>query len=325
MILQRTIQNGPRDATRYVKYLIRKETKCPPLWTKQPISLQLDTTNRKCNLNCIYCNPQSTFTKHGTGDLSLKLINYIIAELKRSKVQISHGYPFMNSDPTLEKRLPTITKTLKKHLHCLVLISTNGALYNRRHLLRDPNINDICFTISASNSKLYAQIHGKPLYTNVLKTIEWLTQNKYWHQRIQLRYILFHQNSHDLANWQQTFKDYMQEVRPLHWGATRTTSKKHKDSTALIETYKQQQIEKFTRLRVPCNCFHNLAISYEGKFMQCSDLPYTYNWGHVEEIDIMETYRKRLDLGLNHKGCRDCSQKNPHWKELFERFTLSPN
>jgi len=242
-------------------------------------------------------------------------------ELSQNKVHINVVYPFMNSDPLLETRLPTIVRLLKKKLHCLILISTNGVLYKRRHLLRDHNINDVCFTISAADNSTYAHVHGKPLFKNVLKTLLWIANYKFWNQRIQLRYILFKGNVDSLAKWQKLFKGYIQEVRPLHWGESRDKSVELQDSEyPPLKRYREMQIKKFQRLRVPCNCFHNLAISFDGKFMQCCDLPYEYNWGHVEEIDLMETWRKRLDLGLNHPACKGCSQINPDWKQLFEKY-----
>jgi len=321
LLFERTIQNGSHSAIRYTKSFLRKHLYLRPLWTVQPCSLQLDTTNKKCTLNCVYCNPQASFIKYGIGELPLSTIESVADELCRNKIQINDVYPFMNSDPLLEIRLPAIVNLLKKKLQCLILVSTNGVLYSRRHLLRNRDINDVCFSISAADESTYNYVHGKPLFQNVLKTIDWITQNKFWNQRIQLRYILFKENVDNLGKWQKLFKGYIQEVRPLHWGETREQSDQLRDSEhPLLKHYRELQLRKFKRLRAPCNCFHNLAISFDGKFMQCSDLPYEYNWGHIEEIDLMETWRKRLDLGLNHEACRSCNQMNPDWKQLFEKY-----
>jgi len=321
VLFERTIQNGFRSALQYTRSLVRKRLDYPPLWASQPVSLQLDTTNQKCTLNCVYCNPQASFIKYGTGKLPLSTINYVIDELAENHVQIAYVYPFMNSDPLLETRLPTIVRMVKKKLGSLILISTNGVLYKRRHLLRNRDINDVCFTVSASDPVTYEQVHGKPLFHSVLNTLTWISWHKFWNQRIQLRYILFKDNVQSLAKWQNLFKDYSQEIRPLHWGKTREKSDKLRDSEhPLLTHYQKMQIQKFQRLRVPCNCFHNLSISFDGKLMQCCDLPYENNWGHVEEIDLMETWRKRLDLGLNHPACKSCNQVNPEWKTLFEKY-----
>lgn len=320
--MERIAQDGVYPILRRMHHRVStKLTKQPPLWAVQPTSLQLDTTNRKCSLNCVYCNPQAHFIKYGVGDLSLNTIRHVLNELKRNKVTIHLAYPFMNSDPLLEKRLPTITKMIKKTLHSKILVSTNGVLYNRRFLLRDPNINDVCFTISASDADTYLKVHGKPFFGKALKTLRWLTHHKFWNQRIQVRYILFRQNVHSLPEWQTMFSQYTQEIRPLHWGETRQKSTTLQDNeTLVLDAYRKIQQEKFRTHKLPCNCFHNLAISFDGKLMQCCDLPYEQNWGHIEEIDLMETYWKRLDLGLNHPGCWGCNQVNPEWKQLFEEY-----
>jgi glutathione peroxidase-family protein len=114
------------------------------------------------------------------------------------------------------------------------------------------------------------------------------------------------------------------QVRPLHYGGDRTTSNRVKD--ALIKNmkdYYSRQQQNFAKNNMPCNCFHNFSVGYDGSFMQCCDLPYKYNWGHVEEIDIQEIWQKRLELGLNHPGCKECNQKNAEWKALFEKYVWS--
>jgi len=321
LLFGRTIHKGFYGTLKFAQSFLRKRLGLRPLWTIQPESLQLDTTNKKCSLNCVYCNPQANFIKYGTGELPLSTIESLVDTLCQGKVQINATYPFMNSDPLLETRLPTIVKMLKKKLHCSILIRTNGVLYKRRQLLRNRGINHVCFTISAVDSSTYERVHGKPLFQKALKTLRWITKHKFWNQRIQLRYILFKGNVHNLVKWQKLFKGYIQEIRPLHWGESRDKSVElQDDENPVLSKYREMQLQKFGRLRVPCNCFHNLAISFDGKFMQCPDLPYEYNWGHVEEIDVMETWRKRLDLGLNHKGCRGCIQVNSDWEQLFEKY-----
>jgi len=227
----------------------------------------------------------------------------------------------MNTDPLLEKRMPTITKIIHKKLKCQILISTNGVLYSQRHLLRDPYITDVCFTISAATPELYQKVHGKPLFDQAVKTLFWLHKSKFWNQRIWLRYILFGDNLHELEAWKKMFQMFPQEVRPLHYGGDRNVSNKLKATLdEKISAYYNKQQHFFKNNNLPCNCFHNLSIGYDGSFMQCCDLPYKYNWGHVEEIDLLETWQKRLELGLNHIGCRQCNQKNPDWEALFEKY-----
>jgi sulfatase maturation enzyme AslB (radical SAM superfamily) len=291
-----------------------------PMWACQPVSLQIDTTNRRCPLDCVYCNPQHNFIEN-VGDLPISTIEHVAKELERNGIFINYARPWMNTDPTVENRLPEICAILKKHLGCRIDLFTNGVLFNRRHMLVDKNVDDIRFTISASNDKLYAEVHGRPLFSKAVETLYWVKSNKLPHQRIWVNFILFDKNAHDLTNWQTLFGEFKQNVRVLHYGEDRKTSTViAKGSEELLKKYRKNMIERIIAQERPCTCFENMSISYDGKFMQCCDVSYEHNWGHVEEIDIKEAIAKRLDVGLNHKGCKGCIQKNPHWKELFEKY-----
>lgn len=317
----RSLQNGVGSSVMYQAHNL-SERFGVPLWTRQPITLQFDTTIRKCPLNCIYCNVQSLFMPENPNslDLSLSTIEYVCEQLVRLKWRVDYAYAYMNSDPLCDLRLPTINKILKKKLDCNILVSTNGVSYSRRHLLSDSNLNDVRFTISAASPEMYAKVHGKPLFHMALKTLCWLQHNKKWNQHLGVRFIAFKDNLKELPRWKRFFSDMTQEVRPLHFGCDRKTSASLSEGHPFMKVLYGVQQEYFKRKRLPCNCFHNLAVSYDGKIMQCCDLPYEYNWGHVEEVDFEEVWHKRLELGLNHPGCRGCNQKNADWKRLFEEY-----
>ena len=294
-----------------------------PLWACQPGVLQIDTTTRRCPLDCVYCNPQHNFIE-SSDDLPISTIEHVASELQRNKLFINFARPFMNSEPTLENRLSEICAILKKYLGCRIDVFTNGVLYNKRRMLVDKNIDDIRFTISASEAELYNEVHGKPLFSKALETLNWVKDNKKAHHRIWVNFVLFDKNAHDLPQWQKLFTDFKQDVRVLHYGENRLTSSiVAKGSEALLEKYRKNMINTIIAQERPCACFENMAISFNGRFMQCSDIAYEHNWGHVEEIDIKETIAKRLEVGLNHEGCKGCTQKNPHWKELFEKYVWS--
>jgi MoaA/NifB/PqqE/SkfB family radical SAM enzyme len=317
--LLRTFQDGVNFKRLNLRRKLYEKVQAP-LWTRQPTSVQFDTTNRRCSLSCVYCNPQNTFINE-TGDLPMSTMEHVLNEMRRNKMFVEWAHPFMNSDPLLDKRMPEITKMIYKNLKCQILTSTNGVLYNRRHLLRDPYLHDVCFTISAATPETYNKVHGKPLFDQAVKTVFWLQKNKFWNQRVYLRYILFGGNIHELDAWRKKFHMFPQEIRPLHFGGDRATSNKLRNALDKnMEQYYDYKQHVYMRDQLPCNCFHNLAIGYDGSFMQCCDLPYKYSWGHVEEIDLQETWQKRLELGLNHPACRECNQKNLKWKELFEKY-----
>lgn len=291
-----------------------------PLWAVQPMSLQIDT-HSACSLRCKYCNPQACYVENVSQRiLPMSTLDRLLEMLSEKKVFINYARPWMNGDPLLELRLKEINKKIKKALGARIDIFTNGVEYKNRHLLHDSNINDIRFTISAANEELYNTVHGRPKFSEALKTLEWVTRHKYFYQRLWINFILFDENAHNLADWQKMFQNYRQDVRCLHFGEGRNQSKQLTDFDVELKTRRDAFFRSIEQQEKPCPCFGNMAISSEGKMLQCCDVDYKFNWGHIEEIDVMEAYRKRLDAGLNHIACRNCNQKNPHWKELFEKY-----
>lgn len=296
-----------------------------PVWTYQPQSIQIDTTNSKCVLNCVVCNPQGDFIKKH-GNLPMKTIKAIFEEIKNSKLKKRLAiFPFMNTDPLNEIRLPEITKIAKKTLKDLnpfVMISTHGAIKARSYLLRDLNLDKISFTICGFNSETYQMYHGKDLFQDAVSCLFMMDKYRSEHLSLQLqvRYILIPQNVKFLNSWKSYFRNFNQEIWAFHYSKDRKISKKFSDESKIIQEYRNKRIKYFQKNQYPCNCFSGLAIGYDGSVMQCCDLPYYYNWGKVGEVDLMEVWKKRLDLGLNHPGCKTCSFKNPNWKELFEKY-----
>jgi wyosine [tRNA(Phe)-imidazoG37] synthetase (radical SAM superfamily) len=252
--------------------------------------------------------------------MSLHALKRLLDVLEQNNTFIVYACTEGNGDPLLEPRLPTIAKMIKDQIGAKIDVFTNGVLYNNRHLLNSPYLDDIRFSISASNPELYEHVHGKPLFHNALKTLKWVSNHKHFHQRLWVNFILYKDNAHDLENWKHMFKHYYQDIRPLHLGESRPQSSSLEENNKIVEHHQQLYLNRIIKHEIPCSCFHGLAVSSHDTFMQCIVLPYEYNWGNIEEIDILETYRKRLDIGLDHPGCKGCNQKNPHWRELFEKY-----
>lgn len=312
-----TVQRLMRSVRLKRSYLYKKMYG-KPMWADQPVSLNLDTQNA-CTLKCEYCNPQNLFVKEHAM-MPLSALDKALSVLKENKKFIFYVCAEGNGDPLLEPRFAEICKRIKQKLGCRIDVFTNGVKFQNRKFLYTPLLDDIRFTISASNPSLYAQVHGKPRFCDAVKTLQWFTDHKFFHQRLWVNFVLYRRNAHDLANWQKLFRGYYQDVRPLHLGESRKQSAKLDSNDEIVKYYHKLFIDEMIRQELPCSVFHGLAISAHGTYMQCIDLPYEYNWGPIEEIDILETYRKRLDIGLDYPGCRGCNQKNPHWRELFEKY-----
>ena len=295
-----------------------------PMWAKHPTVIQFDTQNI-CNAKCIYCNPHGTFIKK-QAKLPLKTINNVLQYVKNKGWFINYVPAFMNGDPLLELRLPTITQMIKSYLRAKVIIFTNGIAYNNRHLLLDKNLDLINFTVSAATAKSYKKVHGVDKFSDALKTISWFKKHRKLHQRIRLVYILCKENFHELEAWKNLFSCFDQNVRPPFDAGEYKPQSRIAEGDKSFETYlRQASQENYPasleyKMDIPCACWDSLNISFEGNIMQCMDLPYQFNWGNVNDVDISEVWHKRNQLGLDHEACRQCKMKNPRWKEIFEKY-----
>lgn len=298
-----------------------------PRWVDYPTTIQLDTHNY-CNLECIYCNPQGAFEiEHG--QMSLDMIEYILRYFYDRRINVDVVSPFMNGDVLLEKRLPEICTLSKKYQpKARIEAYTNGVAYENRGLLVDKNIDVIRFTISAITREKYELMHGKDKFSEVHRTLKWVTKNKYPNQQIILNYILTGYNTDQLPAWKKKFSNYTQDIRPLHTGITRETSKNIDDEINLSWTDTLRLTKKMPLIsgrhteNRPCPCWHNLPISWEGNILQCCDTsPKESVIGIIGEDDILTVWKERFKKGMNNPFCQACSQKGPHWENTFDRYS----
>ena len=293
-----------------------------PLWTKQPLSIQLDTQNH-CTLNCVYCNPQGSYIKKH-GELPLSTIKHVLTYFQNHRLHVSYVRPYMNGDPLLESRLPEITREIKNILNCKVTVFTNGAEPQFKDRLITDSIDEIRVTVSAATPATYTRIHGKNRFKECLSTIQWLAENRKNHQRLFITFIVCPQNLHELDSWKTLFTRYEQDVRGLHLTSEQPQSNHVKGNSQLNTLSKHStntslHTHKYSGSR-PCPCFAVLPIGFEGQIMHCCMADYKHNYGHVEETDILEAWYRKLDIGLNHSACHGCNVKNPEWQQIFEEY-----
>ena len=297
-----------------------------PRWVDHPTTLQLDTHNY-CNMECIYCNPQGSFEiEHGT--MSLDMIEYILSYFYDRKINVDVVAPFMNGDVLLEKRLPVICALSKKYQpKARIEAYTNGVAYENRDLLVDENIDVVRFTISALTRDKYKLMHGKDALPIVLKTLKYVTENKYPNQKIILNYVLTGYNVDQLSDWRKEFSDYIQDIRPLHIGLHRKTSKNLDDKMSLSWADTLRLTKKMPLIagrhseNRPCPCWHNLSITWDGNILQCPDTsPKEATIGKIGEDDLLTVWRHRFKTGKNNPICMACNQRMPHWDNIFRRY-----
>jgi hypothetical protein len=285
-----------------------------PRWVRGPVVLQLDTHNY-CHNNCMYCNVEHLCDgKHG--QMSMNIMRQAMTELKDVVSQVKL---FLNGDPILEKRLPMLTAMSKEiNPKALVIIYTTASIYENRYLLKDKNLDEVHVTFSANTPETYTEVHGKPLFHEALKTVAWLSKNKYPNQKIIMHFVVVGKNFHELPEWKNRFAMFEQFIAPVHDSynqkASKTLLKKYGALT--LNEHKANWPKNFV-----CGTCANISVSYDGRILFCCDVPYSMNLGRVGEIKLMDAWRIKLANKMQNKACQQCNLRHPNWKEILDKYS----
>src|SRR4030042_3403120 len=160
--------------------------------------VQIDTHNN-CNLKCNYCYPQNCESEHGI--MHMNMIEDILRQIgHRPLIDVR---PFLNGDTLLEYRIHEICHMIKKYTGAKIVTFTNGTIYENKKLLKDINLDEVHFTVSAGTRKKYEKINGHDLFNEAAKTIKWFEKNKYPNQNIVIHMVLVNDNIHEVKQFKE--------------------------------------------------------------------------------------------------------------------------
>jgi MoaA/NifB/PqqE/SkfB family radical SAM enzyme len=269
-----------------------------PMWVDCPENIQFDTTG-KCNLNCVYCNPQNNCWSPKK-DMDFEIVKEVLDYFKGKPLwSVS---PFMNGEPLL------------------CVLDSNGTAYENRKLLLHPNLKVVRFTISAVTPETYERVHGKPYFEKALATIEWFKENKLSCQELWLHFIENKYNVHEREAWLKRFWDINKTVFPIHSSELQPNSVKSDSGGTKFKVLAGGKIEYYSHKTVPCQCWDTMNISLDGKIIQCSDFPDKVNYGRVGEVDLLEAWRERNLNKMDNIYCNSCSLRLPHWQKVMDKY-----
>ncbi len=137
--------------------------------------LRLSLTD-KCNLNCIYCNPQHTNIKLSSRSQLLdfdeiyRVVDIFVNKFEFDKIRLTGGEPFARNDVIdLIRKLSEIKLKRKFEL----TITTNGTLIKGKIAnLREAGLDRINFSLDSLNHENYLNITGKNDLDRVFETIQ---------------------------------------------------------------------------------------------------------------------------------------------------------
>lgn len=292
-----------------------------------PEHLQFDTQNN-CNLDCVYCNVKSSGCyRLPRGVMPTETYMAVLKHYGR-KLGLYSVAPFMNGEPLLDLRLPSLVSTAKKYSGASCIIDTNGTLTQNRSMLIHPDLQLVRFTISAATRETYLEVHGKDLFHEAVNNFLWFTIHKHPNQTAWLHYIVTKQNEHEVGQWLKLFAGYGRTVFPVHRSVLQGNSEEcmgerwqprpHVVLSNGVEAVAQPS--EFNRV-YPCPCWAIMGVGWQGEILQCVDYPYKFNYGKVGGVDLDVAWRERVKVGFDNECCWDCSLKFKHGAELLKKYS----
>ncbi len=261
-----------------------------------PSHLQVDTFDY-CNLNCRYCcfhNPSPE-----PSEMPLHTIEKIASQL--TGWSLDSIRPFSHGDPLFNNRLPKIIEIFRKYSKAPIVLFTNGTYYAGKHLLVNPAVECVEFTISAATPETFLKMTGKNLFNEALRTLEWFRNHKEPNQHANVRFILTNVNEHEVDVWKTLFKDYQQFISPLH---------RHLRNTKLVDPIvasEKNQGRANAFKGIPCGLWNNMGINVHGDIIQCCGGDDVTTYGNITNTPLLEGWRKRCLNNLQNPVCQSCS------------------
>ena len=233
--------------------------------------------------------------------------------------------PFLNGEPMLDDRLPSICSMAEKYNKTQCIIDTNGTICEKRENLLHRNLRLVRFTISAISPETYEKVHGKPYFDRATSTLQWFLKNKLPTQSAWLHFIACKYNEHEIEEWSRHYRGIGQTIFPLHRSDVQKNSEMVKGDRvkepyfvfpngSIRKLYDKQTVMK------PCPNFDILAVSWDGRILQCCDFPYDYNYGRVREVDLDWAWHERNRNKMDNACCSNCSIRYPNWKAIIDKW-----
>jgi len=290
-----------------------------PVWMVAPEYLQLDVNSGKCNNRCVYCNvnPDAAY-RTKPQDMSMTVFNDALKATKSFRHILRGVACWMNGDPIIESRLDDMHDLVSEYGY-YGIVDSNGTIPARVHALMHPAVRTIRISLSAHNRELYKTVHGTDNFNNVLYMLRYLKAFKKSYQRLFINHMICKQNIDYVNDFLKRFKGYSIQLFPLHSSPLQQNSVDN-----LVDVSKtirvnpdSSQVDMHAEIRKkqPCQCWNLQGIGPNGEIMHCVDFPADYNYGTIYDHSLIDAWRKRNRIGVQHPLCQECSLLFPEWRD----------
>jgi len=213
--------------------------------------------------------------------------------------------PYNSGDTMLETRMPKIVEIIRKYNDSPIVLFTNGTVYANRELLL--GVDEVHFTISATTRETYARIHGRDLYNEAVKTIEWLeTQPN--HPKIVTTFVMIKDNIHELPLWREQWKRFEHSISPV-------VNKPELKLPLEVELANCTRLFDPEKTDLPCAFWDVLLVQLNGEVqMCCGGGPGVFGNAHYD-VPLLTSWRNRCMFGIKLLAtyCRRCQFRSREW------------
>ncbi len=186
-----------------------------------------------CNLKCSICPQKAMKDKH-KGLMNMTTYKKLLSKIKKYAKCI---LLYWMGEPLLNKNLIDIIKITKKMTNAKIIISTNGLLLNKDIIvgLIDSKLDELIFSVDATNSKTYEKIRVGGDYNELEKNILLILKYKKVYNsqlKIRLQFIKTRLNSNEICEFIEKWKNYdcFTEISPLYDWANQMPELKEEDA-----------------------------------------------------------------------------------------------
>jgi len=323
-----------------------------PVWIEHPTNVQLDLHNY-CNLwmcgkGCIHCNVKpSGGWNLPRGAMPFDMVKYIIDYW--GKHECKSVAPYINTEPLYQEPILNLGYDLKdvcdltEKAGMHIEIDTNATLYENKEYLVHLAIKQVRFSFSAVTKETYLICHGADLFNDAKATINWFLKNRLPNQYPMIYYITNKHNMHELKPFIKEWKGKAHlTLFPLHEVdniQTKSEENKPEDSSYWNKLTKQITGEYPKQPSRPIDIFldgktepryfdnytccqgsHSFSVAWTGQLLHCTDIPYSYNYGHIYDHDMLDVWHIRNLNKLNHEACKVCNVRSPKHDEILTKY-----
>lgn len=228
--------------------------------------------NSVCNANCIICPYKTISHKYPHTYMSDELIEKLIVELDENRDKIERVIPYLNNEPSLDKRMVQILRRLKKNNHFIELSTNMSGFTNdiSMTIIQEKLVNELRISLfGGDNDTYHKMMPGLDFKSIVNKIDNFCRINKRFGSPIDLKIVIILYPEIEMKAQIQLIKGLFPDIEIYTFGfLDRANNVKNLENNKVldIKNYNDYLLQGCDLNRP----FERLCILSNGKVILCS-------------------------------------------------------